>query len=292
MQEVKEALFGPSGNSKQFYEEGYKTTLQAPKWLKEQGLDAFEYSFGRGYIMPSETAKKLGEEFNQQGIKLSLHAPYFINFASPDDVLLAKTRGYITTGIKFLRNFGADRLVFHPGSAGKMDRHEAFVLAKERIVEFVNNLEEHGLLEGIYLCPETMGKSQQIGTYEEILQICAQNKHLIPTFDFGHINALTQGALKTKQDFLKILNRSIEVIGFEKTANAHIHFSKIQYAEKGEIRHLNFDDQIYGPDFQPLAEALIELNLHPRILSESAGHQSQDAKEMKSIYQNLLAQKR
>ena len=72
--------------------------------------------------MPSETAKKLGEEFNQQGIKLSLHAPYFINFASPDDILLAKTRGYITTGIKFLRNFGADRLIFHPGSAGKMEK--------------------------------------------------------------------------------------------------------------------------------------------------------------------------
>ena len=166
------------------------------------------------------------------------------------------------------------------------------MLTKQRIIDFANNLEEQGLLEGIYLCPETMGKSQQIGTYEEVLQICAGNKHLIPTFDFGHINALTQGSLKTKQDFLNILNRSIEVIGYEKTANAHIHFSKIQYGEKGEIRHLNFDDNLYGPNFEPLAEALIELNLHPRIMSESAGHQSQDAKEMKNIYENLLAQRK
>lgn len=289
---MQKALFGPSGNSEEFYANNFKSTLQAPKWLQEQGLDAFEYSFGKGYIMNSETAKTLGEEFKKYNISLSLHAPYYINFASTDEILLGKTMGYIVTGIKFLRNFGADRLIFHPGSAGKMDRKEAFLLAKQRIIDFANNLEEQGLLDGIYLCPETMGKSQQIGTYEEILQICAGNNHLIPTFDFGHINALTQGSLKTKQDFLKILNRSIELIGFERTANAHIHFSKIQFAEKGEIRHLNFDDEIYGPNFEPLAEALIELNLHPRILSESAGHQSQDAKEMKNIYENLLAQQK
>lgn len=289
---MQKPLFGPSGNSEEFYERKLTSTIQAPKWLKEQGLDAFEYSFGRGYIMSSQTAKDIGEEFRKNGIALSLHAPYYINFASQDEVLLGKTMGYIVTGIKFLRNFGADRLIFHPGSAGKMDRREAFLLTKQRIIDFANNLEEQGLLEGIYLCPETMGKSQQIGTYEEVLQICAGNKHLIPTFDFGHINALTQGSLKTKQDFLNILNRSIEVIGYEKTANAHIHFSKIQYGEKGEIRHLNFDDNLYGPNFEPLAEALIELNLHPRIMSESAGHQSQDAKEMKNIYENLLAQRK
>ena len=285
-------LFGPSGNSEEFYASNLTSTIQAPQWLKSQGLDAFEYSFGRGYIMSSETAKQLGEEFKKYGIALSIHAPYFINFATPDDLLLEKSKGYISTGIKFLRNFGADRLIFHPGSAGKMDRHQAYLLAKDRIISFADELQAQGLLDGIYLCPETMGKSQQIGTYEEILQICKANDHLIPTFDFGHINSLLGGALKTKQDFLKILNRSIEVIGYQKTANAHIHFSKIEYGAKGEIRHLNFDDEIYGPNFQPLAEALIELNLHPRILSESAGHQSQDAREMKNIYQNLLAQQK
>ncbi len=284
-----QTLFGPAGNSESFHAEGNKTTLQAPKWLKARGLDAFEYSFGRGYIMPTETARKIGDAFKEEGIALSLHAPYFINFASPDEVLLGKTRGYITTGIKFLRAFGADRLVFHPASCGKAERSDAFKIAKERISELVNALDSEGLLEGIYLCPETMGKQMQIGTYEEVLEICAGNAHLIPTFDFGHINALTQGSLKTKDDFKKILQRSIDVIGYEKTNIAHIHFSKIQFGEKGEIRHLNFDDEIYGPNFQPLAEALVELDLHPRIISESAGHMAKDAAEMKRIYKKLLA---
>ncbi len=131
-------LFGPAGNSDSFYEEGHKSTMETPKWVKERGLNAFEYSFGRGYILPTDTARKLGEEFKKEGIALSLHAPYYINFATPDEVLLGKTYGYITTGIKFLRAFGAERLVFHPASTGKADRKEAFALAKDRIINFVN----------------------------------------------------------------------------------------------------------------------------------------------------------
>lgn len=283
-------LFGPAGNSESFYLDGNKSTIQAPKWVKNKGLDAFEYSFGKGYIMSSATAQQLGEEFKKYDIKLSLHAPYYINFATPNEVLLQKTCGYIYTGIKFLNNFQADRLIFHPASSGKLDRKEAFQIAKDRISKLIDNLEEENLLNNIFLCPETMGKQQQIGTYQEILEICSLNPHLIPTFDFGHINALTQGGLKSCDDYLKIFSQSIELIGFDKTSNCHIHFSKIQYGEKGEIRHLNFDDNIYGPDFEHLAEALIKLNLHPRILSESAGHMAEDALEMKTIYEKTLAQ--
>lgn len=287
-----QALFGPSGNSESFYNEGHKSTLETAKWLKNRGLDLYEYSFGRGYILNSETAQKIGKAFADEGIKMSVHAPYFINFANPDDEMYQKSIGYITTGIKFLRLFGAERLVFHPASVGKATRQDAFNLAKDRIISLANLLEEQGLLDGIYLCPETMGKQMQIGTYDEVLQICQGNSHLIPTFDFGHINALTQGTLKTSDDFIKILEKSIEMIGRERTEKCHIHFSKIQYGNKGEIRHLNFDDQIYGPEFAPLAEALIKLDLHPRIICESAGKMAEDAAEMKEIYQNLLAQRK
>ena len=67
----------------------------------------------------------------------------------------------------------------------------------------------------------------------------------------------------------------------------HVHFSKIQYSAKGEVRHLTFADTVYGPEFEPLAEALKELKLEPYIVSESAGTQAEDALEMKKIYQAL-----
>ena len=276
--------FGPAGNSISFYEEGYKKTTQTPKWLKDRDLDAFEYSFGKGYILSSETAREIGDEFKKEGIALSLHAPYFINFANPNEEMYEKTKGYIRTGIKFLHLMSADRLIFHSASCGKLSREEALSLTRERLKLFMDELETEGLLEGIYLCPETMGKTMQIGTYKEVIDLCSLNEHLIPTFDFGHINALTQGTLRTKEDYIKIFAYCREKLGEYRTKNCHIHFSKIQYGSKGEIRHLNFDDSIYGPEFKPLAEVIKEQGLTPRIICESAGNMAEDASEMKKIY--------
>lgn len=283
-----EALFGPSGGGEEFYNAGNKSILEIPKWIKEYGLDAFEYSFGHGYQMSEEKAKEAGKYFKDYNIKLSLHAPFYINFANPDEEMFIKSCGYINTGIKFLRAFGSDRLVFHSASCGKLSRQEALNLTHKRFNEFFNKLDEEGVLDGIYLCPETMGKTMQIGTWNEVIDLCQINNHLVPTFDFGHINAIEQGKLKEKDDYKKILEYSIEKLGFERTTNCHIHFSKIQYGLKGEIKHLNYDDIIYGPDFDPLAEALIDLQLTPRVICESMSQMPHDALLMKNIYKNLL----
>ena len=164
-------------------------------------------------------------------------------------------------------------------------------MTTESFKETFDQLEKEGLLENIFLCPETMGKSMQIGTYKEVVNLCTINKHLVPTFDFGHINALEQGSLKTKEDFKKVIDYSIEKLGFERTNNAHVHFSKIQYGEKGEIRHLNFDDLIYGPEFYPFAELLVEYDLSMRIICESMSDMPKDALTMKKIYQKILDKK-
>ena len=281
-------LFGPAGCCEDFYNQGHKGVFEMPKWVKDHNLDICEYSFGHGYHMSTETASQAGILFNQEGIKLSLHAPFYINFANPDPEMYAKTQGYIYTGVRFLKAFGADRLIFHPASCGKLTREEALNITTAHFKDTFDKMEEEGILDGIFLCPETMGKSMQIGTYQEVVDLCKLNKHLIPTFDFGHINSLEQGSLKTKEDFKRILDYSLENIGFDKTSNAHIHFSKIQYGAKGEIKHLNYDDEIYGPNFDGLAEALIDYNLSPRVICESTSKMTQDALIMKKIYNNLL----
>ena len=281
-------LFGPSGCGNEFYEQGHKSILEVPEWIKEYGLDAYEYSFGHGYQMSTELATKAGEKFKEYNIKLSLHAPFYINFANPDDVMYQKTQGYIYTGIKFLKAFGADRLVFHPASCGKLKRDEALSLTQLRFKETFDKMESEGILNGILLCPETMGKTMQIGTYKEVIDLCKTNSHLVPTFDFGHINALEQGSLKTKDDYKKIFDYCIDKLGFERTSVCHIHFSKIQYGAKGEIKHLNYDDEIYGPEFDPLADVLVEYKLAPRVICESMDKMPHDSLIMKKIYLKTL----
>lgn len=281
-------LFGPAGCGDEFYNEGHKGILEVPQWIKNKGLDAYEYSFGHGYQMSSDLALKAKEKFEEFDIKLSLHAPFYINFANPNNEMYMKTRGYINTGIKFLKAFGADKLVFHPASCGNLKREEAFNLTARRFEETFGELEAEGVLDGLFMCPETMGKTMQIGTYKEVVELCKLNKHLVPTFDFGHINSLEQGSLKTKDDYKRVLDFSIENIGFEKTNNSHIHFSKIQFGNKGEIKHLNYDDAVFGPDFDNLAEVLVEYKISPRVICESMSTMPHDALIMKKIYHKIL----
>ena len=282
-------LFGPAGNSQSFFDEGHSSTMETPKWISERGLDIFEYSFGQGYRMNSETAKKIGEEFKKYNIEMSVHAPYFINFANPDEDMYLKSVGYLTTGIKFLKLFGAKRMVFHPASCGKLKREEAVALMTARLSETMPKLEEE--LGDLYLCPETMGKTMQIGTYKEIIDLCTISSRLLPTFDFGHINALTQGSLKSPDDYKRIFDYSFEKLG-DRTKEAHIHFSKIQYGEKGEIRHLTFSDDVYGPNFEDLVEVLIDYDLSCHVICESSGTMAEDSKTMKDIYLKTLANRK
>ena len=132
-----------------------------------------------------------------------------------------------------------------------------------------------------------MGKFAQIGTLEEIVELCKIDNCFLPAIDFGHINAREQGSLKTVNDYKERLEYMIAELGFERVQSFHSHFSKIMYGGKGEIKHLTFEDTVYGPEFEPLAIALKELNLQPYIVSESAGTQAPDAAEMKRIYNNV-----
>lgn len=277
--------FGPSGNQKLFYDEGHKHSIEAPLWLASMGLDAYEFSFGRGFTIKEETASKIGEEARKNDVLISCHAPYYINLANPDPEMIQKSFGYVKRGLQLLDCFGGIDYVVHIGSCGKLTREEALNNVRRNLVKLIDELEKDNLLtNGKRLCLETMGKPQQIGTYEEIIDLCRIHPCLVPTFDFGHINALTGGSLKTYDDYRKILDHALDKLG-DRAKTCHIHFSKIEYGTKGEIRHLNYDDNIYGPDFMPLAKTLKDLKFTPTIICESKDFMATDSLILKEIYE-------
>lgn len=278
--------FGPSGNSISFTEEKHKSTIEAAAWCKARGLDWYEYPFGRGITLGEQKAVEIGDAFYACDIGLSVHAPYFINLATDDEQKALNSFNYILNSAKMMRLMKGDRIIFHPAAQGKMERKTAVELTEERLKRLRDEVYNGGLND-MFFCPETMGKLAQIGTIEEITRFCKIDKIFLPTVDFGHINARERGSLKTVSDYRVRLEYMIGELGYEKMRHFHVHFSKIQYSSKGEIRHLTFEDNDYGPEFEPLAIALKELKLEPVIVCESAGTQAEDAAEMKKIYFSL-----
>lgn len=278
--------FGPSGNSEKFFAAGKKTSEESALWVKNMGLDCFEYSFGRGVRMTDESAIRIGNAFKNASVDISVHAPYYINLANPSEELIDNSFDYILDSAKKEKLLGGKRVVFHPACQGKDTREVAVKRTAERMKRLCDRIYAAGL-ENMIFSPETMGKIAQIGTIEEITEFCKTDKVFVPAVDFGHVNAREGGSLKTAKDYEERLSFMISELGYERMKNFHVHFSKIEYGTRGEIRHLTFEDERFGPEFPPLAETLKKLKLEPYVICESAGTQDEDALEMKRIYSSL-----
>lgn len=277
--------FGPSGNSKKFYEEGYKSSLQMPQWLGSLGLDAYEYQCNKGVKISREKAEKLGEEARKHDIKLSIHAPYYINLAAEGEKR-ANSVGYIIDTLHAAKWMGAERIVVHPGSCGGKDRAIAFGNALNLLKHVIKEADSMGL-GNISICPETLGKMNQLGSLDEVLELCLIDERLIPAVDFAHIHARGLGCLKTKKDFEAILDSIGNKLGSERLKRIHIHFSRVEFTSGGEKKHWTLDDSDYGPEFEPLCELIYEKGLEPVIICESRDKMAEDAVKMKEIFKRV-----
>lgn len=281
------AKFGPAGTGDNFKALGFKTSLQVPQYLVNIGLDHFEYQCGRGVNIGIDKATELGSLAKEKGITLSLHAPYYISMSSVEEEKRLNSINYIMASARAVNAMGGDRIIVHTGSCGKISRGEALTLAKDTMALAQKALDDEGL-SNIHICPETMGKVNQLGTLHEVLELCKIDERIIPCIDFGHLNARDLGIIRGKDDFESIILEIKNQLGEYRFKNFHSHFSKIEYTTGGEKRHLTFEDTVYGPDFEPLMELVYKYGLSPTFVCESAGTQAEDAKAMKDYYLSLF----
>lgn len=276
-------FFGTAGNPDSFYDAGFEDILDAPKYLESVGLTAYEYQGGHGVRISDARAKNLGKNAKEHNIKLSIHSPYYISVSSTDEEIREKSIGYILTCAKAAKAMGAERIVVHSGSCAKMSREEALGLAKDTFKRAIAAMDELGF-EDIHLCPETMGKINQLGTVDEVMEICSIDERLIPCIDFGHVYARSLGGLASLPDYEYIFKAIKDKLGCERVKCFHSHFSHIEYSEGGEKRHLTFADGMFGPEFAPVAEMCLRYSSTPTFICESRGTQAVDALEMKKTY--------
>ena len=261
--------FGPAGIPPAFHL--LKATLvDVPQFLREIGLDALEYEavrWGKTPQIRQQDAQTLGQKAKQHDVWLSLHASYYINLSGNKTIREASKQRLIacTTAAEWMH---AHTVVFHPGFYTNRTHEEAYntcLQTLKEIQETLNMLD----IKNVKLGPETMGRTQQLGTLSEILDLCEILPQIQPVIDWSHIHAREIGKLRTADDYLEIITQIENRLGTQAVKNLHCHFTKVEYTTKGEKRHHTLDEKTYGPDFRPLAKIIAEQNLKPVIISES-----------------------
>ena len=270
--------FGPAGLSDSYTVKKFDPEAIAAH-TAALGLTAFEYQCGRGVRLAADKAQALGAAFAVQGIVPSVHAPYYISMSSMEEDKRLHSIDYLLQSCALVRALGGRRVIFHAGSCGKQSREAALEKALDTMRRAVQAVDAAGYDDCI-LCPETMGKVNQLGDLEEVLALCAVDERITPCIDFGHLYARSQGtqfAAHAAQDYAALLDRLTEALGEERSRAFHAHFSRIAYTKGGEKCHLTFADTEYGPPHAPLMQLLKTRGLAPTIICESAGTQAEDA---------------
>lgn len=275
--------FGVAGNSLEYLKYN-ENSINMPKWLHNCGLDAYEYQCGRGINISDDQAKMIGKMAKKYDINVSLHAPYFINLVNDD--LFDNNFKYIYQSINKVKLMNGNRIVVHCGFLLKNTRIEALSKMKINLLKIIHKL--YNLqINNFFICIETMGKINVLGTLEEVLDIIKIDECLLPCIDFGHLYARSLGQLNTLNDFKGIFEIMEKYSTIDKIKNFHCHFSKIEFSDKGEIRHLTYDNKEFGPNFDDIAKLIKQKKYSPIIICESRHVQDKDAILLKKIYSEI-----
>ena len=275
--------FGPAGFPSS-YDLMSAALVDVPRLLRAEGLDALEYEAVRWGAKPqikSERAEELGRAAVENDVLLSVHGSYFINFGGDRATVEASKRRLIScaTAAEWM---GAYVVVFHPGFYGGGLRSEVFRDCVDNLKDVVRKMNEAGLRK-VRIGAETSGKPTQIGSLEDVLDICSQVERTQLVIDWSHLHARDRGRFRSLKDFRRVLEIAEDRIGEEAVRDMHCHFSKIEFTEKGERRHHVLGETGYGPDFESLATLVVEFKLRPVFICESP-LLNVDAMLMRDIY--------
>lgn len=248
--------------------------------IKELGLDCMEVEFVKGVKMGAETAERIGNAAREMDLKLSVHAPYYVNLNAAEEGKRLASMERLIASARMAQKCGASSVVFHPGYYGKGGEETTFLNIKKGTEEVASILRAER--SGVVLRPETMGKRRQFGSLEEILQLCREVDGLLPCVDFAHIHAREgQGKANSYREFDRILRKIERKLGKKALKNMHMHVSGVEYSSRGELKHLNLDESDFRYD--EWIQALRDHEVAGMVICESPV-QERDALILKNLY--------
>lgn len=255
-------------------------------WLKEMGLNGFEIQCTYGFKV-SDDRREIIKNMANDGFYFSMHAPYYINLGSLNSAVVGRSKSNMKEGIELAKQLNVNRIIFHPGG-GHENTVEGRKRAINQIVDAINEFTTEIDMGSVRLYPEIGGKTANLGSLDEIIEICARCKYCYPCIDIAHLHAREIGSITSKQILIEKLTKIKNALP-EKFKYIHFHAYTINYGDKGEIKHLkhgeNMPDGSVGmPNLADFVAVLKEMEIDPWVVSEALDSQEIGAKYMRDLY--------
>ena len=272
-------LFGTAGIPASTKTSG--DTVAGLKRVAELGLGGMEIEFVRGVYLKDNTVPPVAYVGKKLGLKLSCHAPYYLNLNHADEVRRRQAGGVLHHAAGTAARAGAKSVVFHAGYYLKDSPETVYGAIKAEIEVVMGKLHDEGT--SVTLRPELAGKVSQFGTLQELLKLSKDLPGIAPAIDFAHLHAVT-GRYNSYAEFSEVLNRVGEALGREALDDLHLHVSGIEYAKTGERRHLNLAESDFHYD--ELLQALADVKAGGLLICESPNIE-EDALLLQRTYRDL-----
>lgn len=243
--------FGPAGLGP------VKDAIKNLEYYHNLGLRACEIAFTHGvYIKNEDDMKKIKQAAEKLEIKLSIHAPYWLNLNSKEKKKIEDSKNRILNCCKIGEKLGCYMVVFHPGYYGPISEQESYQNIKNAILEMQDFLKKNKWK--IKIAPETMGKVNVFGSFEQIYKLHNETGCEF-CIDFAHILARDK-----KVDYNKIIELFPE-------KNWHCHFTGIVYGDKGEKHHKKTEREDWKNLFKnlPKNKDIVIINESPSTIEDS-----------------------
>lgn len=254
-----------------------RNTVEGIKTVKELGLNAMEVEFVQGVKMAPQTAEETGQVAKELGVRLSVHAPYFINLCSEEKEKVEASKQRILDTADRAERMGADAIAIHIAFYGKMKPEECYQQVKAELGETIDKARESGS-KNVKFGVETMAKDTAFGTIDEVISIAKELKGVIPYIDWAHTFARQGGYI----EYGEIIDRVVRELGL---LHINSHFESLVYKNGKYIdEHLPVD--FNAPPFEPLAREILKRNISITLICESP-ELERDALKMKKVLEDL-----
>lgn len=259
-----------------------KSYENAFKILKSYGLDGIELEFVRGVRMSEASQNTVREATANKDFVITAHGPFYVNLNSKEVEKIDASVERILETARMAHSVGAYSITYHAAFYMGHTPDVVFEQVKKQTQRIIDVVEKEGL--DIWIRPETTGKGTQWGDLDEIINLSKEFKQVLPCVDFSHLHARCGGGLNSYDDFSMMLEKIGNELGQNALDNFHMHLAGIEYSQKGEKKHLIFEES--DMNYKDLLKALKAFNVKGALVCESPNIED-DCKLLKDYYLSI-----